>query len=108
MNTYETLKAAKDLIKDPAKWVQGQFEKTQEDGTVCYCALGAISKVMGVSNSPNTLAATLLREVELSAVRKLGSREVWSSFAVFNDNHTHTEVMEAFDKAIVLAKQLGI
>lgn len=101
MNTVEILIKAKELIQDPANWMQGDYTE-ERDGHTCYCALGAIGKVIGAdwwSAVFNTQASKILQAV-VSADIKEGE-----TFAPYNDSHTHSEVMEAFDKAIERAKQ---
>lgn len=101
MKTVEVLTAAKELIKDPANWFQGDYTKELEDGNTCYCALGAIGKVIGADwwvAVHNNEAHTLLKEVVAVDIK------TGETFAPYNDSHTHSEVMEAFDKAIELAK----
>lgn len=104
MNTYETLVAAKELINDPENWMQGDYT----NGKGCYCALGAIAVSAGLTQfrSSGHPASLLLREVVESQVKT--SETQYETFAAYNDNHTHSEVMEAFDKAIALAKERGI
>lgn len=108
MNTVEVLVKAKEIIQDHNKWMQGNY--TNGDRT-CFCALGAIGEVTCkaengftyYAEASNTKAAKLLRkvvDVELTADGYTSS----VTFAPFNDNHTHAEVMEAFDKAIQLAQ----
>ena len=97
MNTYETLIAAKELIKDPENWMQGDYT----NGKGCYCALGSLIEVAGVGSHYEKAQFLLVEVVE----REL---EVGETFSVYNDNHDHRKVMEAFDKAIALAKERGI
>lgn len=95
MQVSEVLKAAKDLIKDPAKWTQGAYQN--EAG--CLCSLGAIARAANLPNCDidrHPAAKLLLKVVEWNVPK-------FHNFAYFNDDHTHTEVMEAFDKAIYTA-----
>jgi succinate dehydrogenase/fumarate reductase-like Fe-S protein len=57
MTPLETLKAARQLITDPAKWVQ-RFKALDEfalpvdpksERAICFCALGAMQNVTGLS-----------------------------------------------------------
>jgi hypothetical protein len=98
MTPLETLKAARDLISDPARWTQGEYARdanrirTQiaSDEAVCFCAQGAIYRVGGISH-------VLDAEMHLnSTCRKRFGRGVYS----FNDTHTHAEVIALFDAAI--------
>lgn len=105
MKVSEVLTEAKALIVDPANWMQGDYTEVRE-GRTCFCSLGAIATVMmsypesGVTwfgESTATPAARALRSVVGSSV------QMHETFAPYNDSHTHSEVMEAFDKAIALA-----
>lgn len=106
MKVSEVLSKAKELIKDPANWIQGDYAGPDN----CFCALGAIGKVSmtdddGVTwfgEASSTPAGKLLRKVVDRDVTEAGYSES-TTFAVFNDNYTHAQVMEAFDKAIYTA-----
>jgi hypothetical protein len=108
MKTSEVLTKAKELIATPDKWYQGDY--TNNNG--CFCALGAIGEVSLKSDSVDvwyygfaseSKAGTLLRKVVDSYMIENGYRDS-TTFAVFNDNNSHDDVMSAFDKAIELAK----
>lgn len=94
MTPLETLKAARDLISDPARWTQGWFAKNAHgenvhsfsENAVCFCALGALDR---------THNATLAIKDRLQ--RHLPPEHNISSF---NDTHTHAEVIALFDAAI--------
>jgi hypothetical protein len=97
MTPLETLKAARALITDPAKWTQGaqardkrgQPFSTHNDNAVCWCALGAIEKV-----------ADPYSEEAYEAAKKLRSISPNGTVSDFNDTHTHVEVLALFDAAI--------
>jgi hypothetical protein len=94
MTPLETLKAARQLITDPAKWTQGWFARNAagenvnalSQSAVCFCALGALDKFNAV---PATIDAI---------TRQLPSDLV--TISKFNDTHTHAEVLALFDAAI--------
>jgi hypothetical protein len=100
MTPIETLKAARQLITDPAKWTQGDFARdakgygvfSEDRDAVCFCALGAIYSFNSNGPVPCLDAYTALREF---CFRKF-SCEV----SDFNDTHTHAEVLALFDAAI--------
>ena len=100
MNTVETLKAAKALISDPAKWTRGQiardaegrFVRARDPEAVCWCSYGAIDRVCG-KDAIAWAGAT----VELMNAMRGG-------IAMFNDNNDHAAVMAAFDRAIEQAE----
>lgn len=102
MKTLDILVKAKELIQDPANWKQRTY--TNHDQT-CFCALAAIAK------ATNPEIDFDMESFELdwtnNPAEKLLSKAVnhgHTTFARYNDDHTHAEVMEAFDKAIELAK----
>jgi hypothetical protein len=75
MTPLETLKAARQLISDPAKWTQGEFARDvdgnevkawSEDAT-CFCAYGAIQRVTEREDSE---ADFFLRKAGIFPVRK--------------------------------------
>ncbi|MCA3080557.1 MAG: hypothetical protein ING71_17415 [Rhodocyclaceae bacterium] len=97
MTPLETLKAARQLISDPAKWTHGWLAR-DADGNVshigekdaaCWCSMGAIFHVDGPER-PNSYAALQL----------LGAAIGGKSVARFNDTRTHAEVLALFDAAI--------
>lgn len=100
MKTVDVLVKAKELIQDPAKWMQGDF--TNDDQT-CFCGLGAIAQVSSLDyhqvNSSD--AGNYLRQAAISLD---DYHDPEHSFAQFNDSHSHTEVMQAFNTAIRLAQ----
>lgn len=94
MKTLETLKAARKKIADPNSWTTGSYAKDVEGNelsagwnptAVCWCAVGA-------------LEAVTKRCVTDYICRQLlpGSDLV----TVWNDTHSHAEVLAAFDAAI--------
>ena len=97
MTPLETLKAARQLITDPAKWTQGSSARTSNgvpistfaDDAVCWCALGAIGRSNIVDEVSNYRAHQAM-------LKQLGGSVV----SVFNDTHTHAEVLGLFDAAI--------
>jgi hypothetical protein len=97
MTPLETLKAARQLITDPAKWTQGEAARDHNgkgvlaygEDAVCFCALGAIRNVVGMDDDAFDLVFDTFRD---KAKVKL--------VACFNDTHTHAEVLALFDAAI--------
>ena len=97
MTPLETLKAARDLISDPARWTQeeaarnaaGKGVMAYGEDAVCWCAFGAIRNVVGPNDDAFDLVFDTFRD---KAKVKL--------VACFNDTHTHAEVIALFDAAI--------
>jgi len=83
MEPKEILIRARKLIEDPEHWGQGAF---LQDGK--YCATGALIAVG--DRAPGTPAYQAL----YNAIDYIGQVCSW------NDTHTHTEVLAAFDRAI--------
>lgn len=99
MKTSEILIKAKEVIANPENWIQGSYAIDKDNNTaygfnkntVCFCSIGAIQKVLG-SNKLNK-AENFLREA------------AGCNIVEYNDEHTHSEVMEVWDKAIKNAIQ---
>lgn len=99
-NTKETLIAARELIAEPERWTKGRAMEVAEDGSVRYCASGALSAAGGhhnevIENCSACAAADVLTSV---LPRRLG-------VSGFNDleSTTHADVLAAFDRAIEAA-----
>jgi hypothetical protein len=97
MTPLKTLKAARQLISDPAKWTQGEVARDKSGkgldhalsgGAVCWCSLGAIRKVVENYDDFDE-AYDILRD-----------KGKIKQIANFNDTHTHAEVLALFDAAI--------
>jgi len=101
MNITETLKAARLLITPRENWTQGALSRDKDgipnpdDEAVCFCSLGAVMEV-------TTCAAEYNNAVDMFYGLVLDDP------AYFNDSHSHEEVLEMFDKAIVLAEQANV
>lgn len=106
MKTVDVLMKAKEIIQDPSNWMQGDYSNPER---TCFCSLGAIAEALGLCDEHHSdqhidqhPASKLLHKVvgaDLDSVY---------TFAKYNDSHTHAEVMQAFDKAIELAKEQDI
>lgn len=107
----EVLKAARELITDPKRWTQGWFARTIQDGqvgpehkfAVCFCSLGALYKAEpglwqleedGDGDGQETTSDAI------EFLQKFCDGHHGMDIAMFNDNRTHKEVLELFDKAI--------
>lgn len=92
MTPADVLRAAKARIADPTKWCQGHGR----DGDR-RCAFMAVCEVESASGK----ALDLLEAAALS----LGTPESLRHAAtIYNDSHTHAEVMHLFDVAIGMAE----
>lgn len=87
------------IISNPDNWVRLDFAKNAEgfavdendEGAVCFCSWGALSRAQGHFVDSN------------SSVLNTLSIAMGDSVANFNDTHTHEEVLAAWDKAIASA-----
>jgi hypothetical protein len=103
MSTLEVLRAARELISDPARWAQDYWAETvkgfrtepTDASAVRWCAAGAVNKVTG---GPNQAAIEILESVLWDA----GYRPpcIATLLFDFNDHRTHAEVLTLFDRAI--------
>ena len=101
MNVLETLISARVLILNPNNWTQHVmardaegYRKNAQDNYACqFCSLGAIARMGGVDFISDG------GEAVKGAVDALQSA-MGMPVARFNDNHTHKEVMAAWDNAI--------
>lgn len=104
MKTSELLKAAKAKIAYEKCWTQGASARDAigdavdytHDSAVCYCSTGILTKLL--PKSP--------QHVWRKAWDAL-SKATCGFIAVYNDNHTHAEVMAKWDEAIKLAEDDG-
>ena len=99
MTPLEILKQARELISVPERWTKGAFAYDAQDndlgrgnatGAVCWCALGAIEHV--VDGPCRGHAEDMLED------------QMGEPVDLYNDRHTHAEVIAAFDRAIAAAE----
>lgn len=99
--TLKTLKSARALIADPAHWTKGELARDANDDPIrisslnaCkFCSLGALSRAVGVEDFWDTGAFVASRQALMATIN---GETVW----VYNDNHTHAEVLKLFDDTI--------
>lgn len=101
MNSVKILKAAKtELIENG--WVKGHYFLEEK-----HCVIGAIGKVQGISTScaQNSEEVRILG-LALGMVR-YDDRDIGGSVILWNDmpSRTFTDVIDAFDQAILKAKE---
>ena len=100
----DVLVAARDLIAEPERWTQGSPARDAQGNrtgwgapaAVCWCAVGAVEKA---AESATALSGrrSVLVEAAMSELRHAIGRH---AIFLFNDSHSHAEVLAAFDKAI--------
>lgn len=112
LSVIKALQGAKKLIKSPANWCQGHMvrdDKGQRVGSIWaqeatkYCGYAALARVC-VKPSDDE-AHDLHHECLLimhKALREIEGKEE-CSIVVYNDRHTHDDMLSLFDKAIELA-----
>lgn len=100
MSTLDVLRAARALIRDPARWTQNFWAKDatgfdcapDAPGAVCWCAAGAINNI-----APGDLdAVQALDAVVPAEYSGYGTHPLFA----YNDDRTHAEVLALFDAAI--------
>jgi hypothetical protein len=107
----DVLQEARALISDPAKWTQCSFARDAKGKSlfsgynkdaVCWCAMGAIEKVLGKDLSLDLTPYTILKDTGYIHITD------WppSGVTTYNDRSTHQEVLSLFDKAIENAKEM--
>lgn len=101
----QILDAAADLIEPEGRWTQGAFARTakgrpiglRDGAAACWCAVGAIERVVGgaIFTADRAFA--------------FAQRSLQSAWAPFNDapNRTQAEVVAALRKAADLARSEG-
>ena len=90
--TKEILVAARAIIANEENWTQGTYAKDKDGSSigvdcsnaVCFCSIGALRKI--------TMFPVAAMEVL--------SNHMEDSIIAFNDEHTHKEVLAAWDEAI--------
>ncbi len=115
MKNSEILRAAKAKVVDPNHWTQGVYGKneigdsvTTPDEAVCFCMIGALRAVAGSRNfnQSHPLEPFLDQVVEkYQLANGVDYDNVDDEVTVFNDHHTHEEVLAAYDFAIALAEK---
>jgi hypothetical protein len=101
------LKAARILISDPKRWTQSNYAKNKNRSSVdptspkavCWCALGALQKVVNILYQ-NSRSDKNLHSDEYHEIRELLADQAGERPHVFNDTHTHSEVLDLFDRTI--------
>ena len=99
MTPTELLIAAKAKIDTPSKWTQGYLARNSSNNrvscfsprAVCFCSSGALM----VAEDDNNVSSYTTTRAQERLVSAMGG-----SIPDFNDSHTHSQVMAAWDKAI--------
>lgn len=93
----EIMKDARDLIADPSRWTKHAFARdaqrlpcnVRDEEAAMFCSIGALLRAADMDNDLVGRIAHLAR--------------LMSPFGLahFNDRHTHQQVIQLFDQAIV-------
>ncbi|MBN7804871.1 hypothetical protein JZX86_05770 [Agrobacterium rosae] len=110
-DTVQILRDARALIADEKNWTQGDYAKNsfghstgvKNENANCFCAIGALAKVQGISPNDDITGASFLALEASGGAEKLGF-----IVARFNDDHTHAEVIALFDRAIARAESEAV
>ncbi len=102
----QALTDARALITPVAQWTQGELAlnndghavNSKDKTAICWCAAGSIRKVSN-TDYEFTASFNFLKVYILTGAQYI---------ADYNDNHTHTEILQLFDTAIAAAKELGV
>lgn len=104
--TVSKLKSARDLISQKGAWIQGTFARDKngfdcegiDPTAVCFCAMGAIDRAVGETNSFFNFAWPLYRALDNAGFH--------NGISEWNDapERTQEEVVALFDKAIEIAE----
>ena len=95
MTPLETLKAARELISDPAKWTQSLFARDKDGKRIDPQSKDAVCFSIERFN----VGCKTLSEVE-GHPDNVCERLFRTNVISFNDSHTHPEVLALFDAAI--------
>lgn len=96
---------ARKRINDPEHWTQGANARDKEgrvawrgdSSATCWCAYGAVTTE--TRHISNVVARMRLVGLALIALRWQGD------VMIYNDTHTHEQVLAVFDEAIALAEE---
>lgn len=100
MTVVTLLQEARALISEEYHWtqrhyardIQGVFTDPSGADAVCWCATGALLQIASDSTKFKDAEDVLSRVTDLSV-------------PIYNDTHTHSEVLAKFDEAIALARK---
>lgn len=107
---HELLTVARALIATPKQWTKGAYEDRLEDGTQCFCLLGALKRAAAKNESHRwTLSETAndrycrLRRIVVACL-PFGTG--YQHLHHFNDDarRTHDEVLAVLDRALERTK----
>lgn len=112
MNAIDVLKSAKALISDPERWTQGVYARDRkgrsvlgwDESAACWCALGAVTSIKYHPNHP--LNIDYFIGIAIARLNAAAQDKNYFGCAALNDGSDHTTVMDMFDRAIELEREL--
>lgn len=112
MSVVQLLQAARETIRDPKYWIQGEFARTktgencssQDPRAYSFCAVGAVLRHF---KPPLTDKEYIKARSSLDiAARKVGIK--YLTITALNDHGTHKQVLQMFDQAIQDLEEEGV
>lgn len=86
---------ARKLISNPENWCRGKDVFIKDDGVASYCSVGALVAVLQHNYVfPYT-----------NELRKTLNTSEMHGITMFNDSHTHDDVLKLFDDTIARLKE---
>lgn len=123
MTTVEFLKNAKARIADEKNWCRvhlamnacKEFVQPSSPRAVCWCSLGTVYlesrlleyqyQVALAEELRDRAEATLSEAVAEITNSDALEKSTYTSIPIYNDDHSHEEVMKMWDKAIEIAER---
>jgi hypothetical protein len=99
MTSREILVTARRKIENPINWCRGSFSNAGQ----AYCAVGAV-RLSDPECNGWVLCESKVERFLRKTVRQLTNGEN-DHVGMYNDNHTHAEVLAMFDRAIELCNE---
>jgi hypothetical protein len=101
---FKVLKFARETIAKEEHWCQGWFVRDRKGAKVHlmspnaykYCASGAIMRAVSVLKLSNVSHWEIVEKLR----KRIKDKKLFRHMSLFNDAHTHAEVIKLFDDAI--------
>jgi len=107
MTPKSILKDMRNLLEAPERWTQGEYARDEKGDyicsrssrAVCWCLMGAVSKVTGSEKAPDESVAVY---ETYNLLDSLANKHGEASTADWNDSkgRTHSEVLAFLDEAM--------
>lgn len=105
-NVLSVLITARNLIAKPENWCQGVFMDETDDGTISYCARGAIYAALRSdpydkhSDNDHRHCQELVQAIPQAWMARYLLIRATESVAHYNNSHQHQNVLTLFDDTI--------